>query len=382
MFRFYNGEKKNVVWDAYEAIPLSKLLARGQVWDYRDLFISLISLDPRLWHLPVLFGERTILSLFETVMSAWGTNSYDEATNLALIDIAESMLFSTMLHGDLARLILYQTTDMISSMLRFTPSLILSRQYFRWLVIKSAYELDGAAGLSQIDQKTDHTVILFEDNILSLPIIIPSVFGFMGTRPRKPRPGLVANIKVALEGARTLGDYETEEMCLKTLIFESEESETLYDELSNLQKDVQHDIQGCLQTYLSQYMTCADLDAATSLYRKIMKIRVADNFPVVLRWARALILRALSATRSEASHWLREAVQCAAEQDMADQYVEFMRSVEESHMKEINYTFEGSRGVRKRHMYDEFIGLSPDERREVERLPSTPGQRRAIEGIF
>lgn len=104
-----------------------------------------------------------------------------------------------------------------------------------------------------------------------------------------------------LKAGREIGDLETEVLCLKQLITHSRDPTKLFDELIQLQKSVQNDIEGNLDTCLSKYVICRDEHSRITPLQEILFTNDYANFNPQLTWMRSMVLRALAHSKYEAN---------------------------------------------------------------------------------
>jgi hypothetical protein len=331
--RFWDGCDATLLHDTHNGVPYRDLLLEGQIWDCRDVLAALVQSDPRLNVLPSLFGEGDALGLLDINVKHWESDSRDKSTALAILDITEAIMLASPGPKEQFRRLLEKATLHVSSLVQDDPDLVASRQYLRWMLAKLSFELyderpplDTPAG--------SPGMFLTLHPVFRLPLYVPYQSEMPTLFNRKPRPDLIPLIKTALDGARSMADYETEVMCLQALIYGTEQPAAIYDDLAQLQKNTQGDIQGCLQTYLSKYIFCNDHDSRVALREDILNLRYSEGFPTTLLWARAMILRALSVSEAEASIYLELATNLSLEPEVSSDYRSFMMTVRDRKIAE------------------------------------------------
>lgn len=349
--RFEGGLEESLIRLAYASVPNWGVGLQSRAWDSTDLLVSLIQSDPSMDFLPFLFEQTDSVGILDLVTRYWNTDCYDPSTSLALLHIAETILLVAPTPREEFQRLMDQATTIVTSLLQHDPSLVASRQYLRWILIKINNETSGKhAPFSRVDPPVGSPgVFLVPNHALCLPLYVPCQSEVPTLLDRKPRADLIPFLKTALDGSRSLGDYETEVMCLQALIRVSEEPTSLYDELAQLQKDTQEDIQGCLQTQLSKYIFCRDQTSRAALREDINNLPCGESFPNLLMWAREMVLRALSTTTAEASLHLTLASSFAAQKDIPTKYRVFMKLAENLQQDRLS-TFSGdqtsSRGLK------------------------------------
>lgn len=312
---------------AFSLLPMDVLLCEELVWDYRDLFISLVQIDPSLGLAAELFGQDLCTHLVDTVMAQLEGPSQTTSTKLALLDMAESVLLARP-PSDKSWKLLDQATELISSLLQQDGNLVKSRQYVRWILARVNHEVYGRAD-GRCFVPPAGTPGLFHDlaSGLPFPIYVPchSEVPIL-TRPKSEHDP-VSFIESALDAARSLQDYETEALCLQALTHFAAEPARFYEQLARLQKDTQQDLQGCLHTYLASYIYCRDQESRTQLRQNIIKLGYIKNLPPVLIWARAMILRAFSLSAEEEMSYFEEAEEAVYTLALPPDCSSFMRAI-------------------------------------------------------
>ena len=323
------------------------------MWDSTDLLVSLVQSDPSMTFLPVLFGQSDSSGILDMAIRCWHAHYQEPSTSLALLEIAETILLVAPKPREEFRYLVDKSTTIVSTLLQNDPSLVASRQYLRWMLIKIWYESYGKDERpSVIDSPVGNPgVFLVPYHALCLPIYVPCQSESPTLLDRKKRTDLVPFIRTTLDGARSFGDYDTEALCLQALVRESAEPEPIYDELAQLQRHTQEDIQGCLQTLLSKYIFCRDQQSRTALRDQIVSLQCGESFPNTLLWARAMILRALSVSTAEAFLHYERAKSLVYYRDISKEYRPFMRLVEQLQRVNLNAFSEDQR-TRRALRYD------------------------------
>lgn len=293
----------------------TKLLTEGRIWDFRDVCISLASYDYDIEWVKRVFKVDSASGLVYKIAEDWDTTAYEEPTKIALLDIALSLFFTKRqlrLVDDMP--LMNKATSLVSSILQHSPDFVHSRQYIRWILAKAfmdAYEAEGII-IRNVRRDGLRGVFLLQGHSLSPPVYIPE----RSENPRLPVKRhhcvseLIPLVKTALVGAKSLGDYDTEALCLQALIYLSEDPSTFYDDLAQLQRDIQGDFSGCLRTYLSKYLLCQDQDLQSRLREDMWSLGhggMLSNLDPQLEWARLMVTRALSTSAVERADLLRTA---------------------------------------------------------------------------
>jgi hypothetical protein len=323
--RFRESPHFSLVRDIHNVMPYTDLLHKGQIWDYRDILTGLIQSDPNLSLLPSLFGESDTVGLLDLNIKHLEADLVDQSTNLAILDITETILLTAHRPKDQFQRLLEKATTLVSSLVQDDPDLVASRQYLRWMLAKLSVEIQERLGMGPYSGSPG--LFLTHYSVWCLPLYVPCESEMPTPFNVKLRPDRIPFIKTAIDGARSIQDHNTEVLCLQALIFETENPLAIFDELARLQKDTQGDMQGCLQTYLSRYVFCRDQSSRSTLRKDILSLRYSDNFPSVLLWARAMILRALAESTGEASSYLSLAARHAFTIEVPEKYRSFFTSV-------------------------------------------------------
>ena len=287
------------------------MLAQGRVWDWRDIFIATCACN----HGDFRENEETFVSRGITtkdcdeLLTLWMTTPSDLPTNLALLDIMIALVLDKPLNGHLtsenlafARKVVDRAQDVVASITKYHPAALKSRQYAQWMLAKIAVATyqkhDPPARLPGL--------FLPKEDALDLPIYIP----FQSEVPRDQTVFLgsthVDKVELALSIARQLGDYQTEAMCLKQLILQSESPASVFDELMNLQREVQKDMHGALRTVLAKYLVCSNSVSRDRLREEILAMGNCTEMAPTMQWARCMMLRTLAPTDGEADRMLEE----------------------------------------------------------------------------
>ncbi len=101
----------------------------------------------------------------------------------------------------------------------------------------------------------------FRKDWITLPIYVPRGSEVPAWHVPSVPMEAIEPIHIAMELANEMDDYATKAIGYKLLILRSQEPKTLIRELSELQKTVQGDRNGQLQTCLSSYIGCTSADS-------------------------------------------------------------------------------------------------------------------------
>ena len=231
----------------------------------------------------------------------------DLVTNMALLDMLTSLalvkpLSAKSLVG--AKEFTGRAEAIVLSIAEYHPSALRSRQYVRWMLAKvvvSTYREDTFLA------EFPGLAILKED-ALDLQIYIPP--GSETSVVTPPPQGSQHNdkIELILSLAKQLEDYQSQVMCLKQLILRSADPMPIFDELTRLQQETQHDIHGALRTLLAKFAYCSDAASRDLLREEILGLGDCSRLTPNMKWARYAVLKALVPTVDEANEMQQGAV--------------------------------------------------------------------------
>lgn len=170
------------------------------------------------------------------------------------------------------------------------PDSMTSRPFLSWLVVKAATM--PVTQQPDVDRAAHHPSEMFRDwpglsiafpGWIWLPIYVP-----LGREiPPWVRPEIpeVANdpVRLVLTTAMRTHDYSLQVLCLTVLILRSQQPQKLFDQLCELQKSTQGDMEGYLSTCLSRYLIDRDKQSQKQL---LFELKEMDD------WASGYELRA------------------------------------------------------------------------------------------
>jgi hypothetical protein len=308
------------------ALMYNRLLGEGRIWEVRDLISAC---------LPAFGARRTWRKLFDVDLHSpdffknflreWKVNDYDTSTYLAILDILVALGQYLVSSSDLsskqdrittAKRCLEQARDLAARIKENDPEYIKSRPYIQWILVqeelsrKLGYEEGGTGSRKpalsfQYLQKFPGITMWAS----SLPIYVPA----QAENPGWPVSHLPESdnelLHVALRASEELRDYGTQVLCLRELICRSKEPTQLFDKLMHLQRTVQGDIIGYLQTCLSKYLYATTEESRQALIddladfdgRQAMSFKIGDPLMLWLerRVQSALYLSGGLATEAE-----------------------------------------------------------------------------------
>ncbi|RFU35427.1 hypothetical protein B7463_g893, partial [Scytalidium lignicola] len=305
-----DDEFSNIVPDWPELYQ--SILARGQIWEVRDIMLSSF----------FAFGvERTWQNLFNVDIHAtdisdsffadWSVEEYDESTYLAILDILVIMARHLINIGSHA-LSKAATLTTIKRYLEHArafalcikqnnPENIKSRPYIMWILTQETF----ARWSTYLKNKPTFDFLYLDKSpglTLSARLIFPIYIPDMTENPGWPAPYLPERsndlLETALQASRELGDYRVEISCLVELIGRLKDPKDKIAELTHLQKVVQGDMDGYLKTCLSKYLLTSDDKSRQALLNEFAEINshrpiVYDIRNPVTEWSQRMVQSAL-----------------------------------------------------------------------------------------
>lgn len=280
-------------WIEWPAL-FKELLVQGRIWDFKDLYVAHLAAfsDPEAT--PHFGTEDYKRSLIDDWISE--DSQGDESTNLALLEII-------LEPNQLRPVFLDETKSRVEAIMTHCPAAMKSRSFIRWILASAADALtgdwEGEGGLWLRYRKLTNGLVglvWHRRGHFSPGIYIP---------PNTQNPGWVAPehslavkepIQLALNLAKELKDYKSQAACLKLLICESADPTQLFQDLASLQKSIQGDKEGHLETLLSSYLVCKDRLSKERLLGELQQTddwRDDESRDGLLYWCRDFIERAL-----------------------------------------------------------------------------------------
>lgn len=243
-----------------------QLLSEDRIWDFRDAFVAVCT----------SYGMKNALGAFcdysspiEGLLLDWQTDSHDESTELALLDLLSFMALATETSPDVGHLTetcLHFAEPIGNALLENSPHNIHSRPFVQWVIAKSV--VGSAIGnFKYLADYRGHTVLPeFEPG---MPYYVPVHRENPGWLPLDLVPPARQSLEMALKTSRELHDYRTEARCLQELSLRTQDPRRLLQELAKLQKSTQHDMDGYLATCLTRYLTCASSETKSVLLEDV-----------------------------------------------------------------------------------------------------------------
>jgi hypothetical protein len=268
---------------------------QGRIWDFKDLYVESVA---AFWNQ----GVGAFYNPYDqkhSLVDDWISEEGDESTNLALLDVLLEPA-----HIQSAFRVSNETKSRAEATIAHCPTAMKSRSFIRW-ILASAVD-----ALAEQKKGEDDFWVAYETHNQGFPGMVWHARGCFLPGIYVPRnaenPGwiapeisLVVNepIQLALNLAKELKDYKSQVACLKLLIFLSSDPTQLFQELASLQKSVQGDKQGHLETMLSSYLICKDRTSKENLLEELQQTEDwRDDLGLrdgLMYWSRDFIERAL-----------------------------------------------------------------------------------------
>ncbi|KAH7127743.1 hypothetical protein B0J13DRAFT_141223 [Dactylonectria estremocensis] len=247
-----------------------ELLGQGRIWDFRDLFLAAYTCFGAESAQEQFFRSKNAL---DALLTDWTTTEQDESTQLALLDIVSAMALGSSVSAEVrpfTEQCLQSATVLGESIMENFPHDVKSRPFLRWILVQSSISARrGKRSPFAYDYLFDFPGEAVLPKHIGIPYYIPirqENPGWMA--PNQPKDSSEP-LEMVLKASKELNDYDMEASCLKELIVRSHEPATLFDELANLQRDRQQNVEGYLATCLSRYLITKDADAKSKLLRDL-----------------------------------------------------------------------------------------------------------------
>jgi hypothetical protein len=254
------------------------LLSDDRIWDVRDVLsasVSAFGVKQTWTKFCNTYSPHVAISAF---LKDWNLDEYDLSSYLATLDIL--VIFAQYLISQLRPGVDDNTVTNADICLQYARRFascikdndlknIKCRPYLRWILAEKelarktiAYTSDTPSNEINLNNFPGLTVW-----INALPIYIPMKSENPGWRAF----ALVGQEKsdellnTALKVAQNLSDYRTEVMCLRELICRTQDPKELFGRLEHVQKNLQGDMVGYMQTCLSKYLLATNEVARQAL---------------------------------------------------------------------------------------------------------------------
>ena len=282
------------------------LLREGRIWDLRDLVVALTAAA-----LPGLVREKFFATGPDStenelarILADWSSGTFDEATSLAILEIAASFCLNPPLNStnfSCAEQVIKESQSIASEVAARDCQLLIARLYLRWCLAK----IMVATFADLHDKELGFPgLLLYQNDLASLPHYIPLVAEHVPWELVDLPSHANSEIQTILDTANELGDYETECICRKMLVRRSPEPSIQLDNLLTLQRTVQKDMNGYTHSLLTKYFISDNDTSRARLRNELEEQGEKDCFGTLLCWTRLNTLRALSKGIAR-DDWLR-----------------------------------------------------------------------------
>lgn len=246
---------------------LSKLLRDGRVWDM-CLFVKALAEANCL-----RLSPDKIVEWLNELVSAWKPSHDDDvATELALLDLlvfisSDPLCFH---YRKMQPGILELAGPLAETISQKHPEYMKSRPYLRWILARVACGARFSEGPPpSLHGHTRPFDGLSYDWDTDMPIYIPAGNENPGWKQTSATPDMLEMARLALNSAIETEDFKTEAIALQTLINLSRSPYEEFEELCYLQKVVQGDIEGYMETLISKYLISRTDQARDQLRKDI-----------------------------------------------------------------------------------------------------------------
>ncbi|KAF7531166.1 hypothetical protein G7054_g9133 [Neopestalotiopsis clavispora] len=296
-----------------------RLLREGRVWDMHDLLGAFLrwglgSIDDPV---VVITGYSYATEGLSQIVKDWtGLGTEDVPTMLALLDLLTMEALRCLHYQDLEWLdeILDHATPLAVSLAKRDATLTKTRAYTQWIVAKAC------SIVYRNPRMLDYQGLLKSNPGIAIVdgLFLPKYIPVHSENPGWPRPetsqDIVKTIKLAINNARDLGDYETEHWALTQLIMISKAPSSEFEDLCELQHQIQGQVTAYMGTLLSMYLVCSSEQSKLKLkleLEELVSSHEFEQFPLMLRWEAHMICHALEQEESRAEQALKAADDCA-----------------------------------------------------------------------
>lgn len=295
-----------------------QLLAQGRIWDFHDLFISMVgfmSISGGTYEVLRAFLGTTVNHGIDKLVEDWSNTATepDEGTHLALLDILSIAILDCARYVSglpFAKHALGLGESIAASLVKHFPNSVKSRPFLLFSLAKVTLStrsgkpnlilngLLGGPGPTRWPATTPW-------KNCTLPYYIPLGNENPGLPRLETSPEQIRALEMILISAQHLQDYRLQTMALKEIILLSEDPCPLLDQLADLQNSTRNST-GYLTTCLTMYLVCRSVGERARLYQNLNEFGVWDD-PASLSkpsrlFARDIIQRALSNNQSDDPH--------------------------------------------------------------------------------
>ncbi|KAI9650399.1 hypothetical protein NHQ30_000413 [Ciborinia camelliae] len=300
------------IWESSWDELYTHLLCKNQVWDMRDIFHHILYAWGAKKLIKIIFGtEMGLNDSIDKFVSQWAQDG-DESTDLAILDVLTTIALEEIslrnyldtLSKQSINRCMDHARDIATSIRDKYPTCIKSSPYLRWILAE--VRLAGLSGESR--EPSPWSYLDTSSGSLTffghLPIYLPLGAENPGWSIT-PRPGQSNELlKLGLNTARDLGDYELEVFYLQELVHRSGVPQVYLPDLITLEKNVIGDKSGHLASCLAKYLLATEQESQRDLLNELSEIDRQETSTVVqgdpiLKWQQRKIQLALCSSLGE-----------------------------------------------------------------------------------
>jgi hypothetical protein len=252
------------------------LLREGRVWDMQILLERVLHSDwPVMLHSFVkITGHSTVKNGLRQIIKDWTCSAQEDAsTTLALLDLItkEALEALSWKHMKVPDDYLDLATPLALSLARKDATLTKSRGYTQWIIAKAYCIATRGLGMIKCPESLKFSQGITFKSELGLPIYIPKPMDFEnpGWHRLEMSPDIVKAMKLAVNNARDLGNYETESWALRFLIMISNDPLSEFEDLCELLYEFKGQFFEYLQTLQSSYLVSTSDQSKMRLKAKL-----------------------------------------------------------------------------------------------------------------
>lgn len=290
----------------------SRLLGEHRIWDFRDLFVTAISVYGWQRTASLMFGPRHLLDILEGMNQDWRQSQDDESMVLGLLDLFTSLILQnrTTEKRQITELLCIYSRSLAEKIQTISLEHMKTRPFIQWILAKTL------AGMGTIPQPSDGItledfpglLIDHGDNGVQLPIFVPV------RHSEKPdwdmfhaqaNSAQIRSIEIAIQAAVEIGDYSLQSLGLKILALHSKYPGSVLEALASVQLSKLGDREGFLQTCLSKYLTLRCREDEENLLKSFKNVETSSKgsqnksfINATFLWARDVIRGHLEAQTS------------------------------------------------------------------------------------
>ncbi|KAF5581504.1 hypothetical protein FPANT_8892 [Fusarium pseudoanthophilum] len=265
------------VWADWEKV-YRNLLRHGRIWDFRDLFLALWNANGTIKTEKMLFGGR---SIFEVILIDWSAHDSDRSTLLALLDILAHLMIESPANKDITPFLeacLLSAHDIGELIMRRFPEGTRTRPFLLWILAQSSISARREDGqpMDIIDSDNYGGMAWYPSHI-GLPFYIPFRQEIPDWTPPDYTSESFRPLEMVMKAARENRDYVTQGLCLKEIAVRSRDPTATLADLVQLEKEIQHDNQGYLQTCLAKYLVSRDEGSRKQLFKELGDLKPSES---------------------------------------------------------------------------------------------------------